>query len=44
MAADVNGDGFIDPIDVTYLEGVASYSDFPTKAETAAAVAAAKGI
>lgn len=44
MAADINGDGFIDPTDVTYLEGVASYSDFPTQAETAAAVAAAKGI
>jgi len=44
MAADINGDGFIDATDVTYLEGVASYSDFPTQAETAAAVAAAKGI
>ena len=41
---DINGDGLIDPIDVTYLEGVASYSDFPTQAETAAVVAAAKGI
>lgn len=44
MAADINGDGFVDATDVTYLEGVASYSDFPTQAETAATVAASKGI
>ncbi len=44
MAADANGDGWIDATDITYLEGVASYSDFPTQAETAAAVAASKGI
>ena len=44
MAADINGDGWIDATDVSYVEGVASYSDFPTQAEAAANVAAAKGI
>lgn len=44
MAADVNGDGWIDGNDLSYIEGVAGYTDFPTQAETAAAVAAMKGI
>lgn len=44
MAADINGDGWIDGNDLSYVEGVAGYADFPTQAETAAAVAAMKGI
>lgn len=43
-ASDSNGDGWIDTNDATYVEGVAGYMDYPTQAETAAAVAAAKGI
>lgn len=30
---DINGDGLIDPIDVTLVEGVASYSDFDFSAD-----------
>lgn len=44
MAADINGDSFIDFIDVTFVEGVNSFMDFPTQADTAATVAASKGI
>lgn len=44
MAADINGDGFIDFTDVTYIEGVNSFTDFPMQSETAATVAANKGI
>ena len=44
MAADVNGDGFIDAADLTYVEGVAGWMDFPAQSDTAAVVAATKGI
>lgn len=44
MAADINGDEVIDFTDVTYVEGVNSYIDFPMQSETAATVAANKGI
>ncbi len=44
MAADINGDGWVDATDVSYVEGVATYFDFPTQAETAAEVAASKGV
>lgn len=43
-AVEINGDGWIDTADLTYVEGVAGYLDYPTQAETAAAVAAMKGI
>ncbi len=44
MAADINGDGWIDATDVSYIEGVNGFMDFPMQSETAATVAANKGI
>ena len=41
---DVSGDGFVDAVDVSMIDGVAGYVDFPTQAEWAAEVAIMKGI